>query len=210
MPDEKKQQLVDFCTRHSIFIIEDDVYGDLSFDHYFRPKPLKAFDTNDQVIYCSSISKTVSAGLRVGWAINAKLFADLEYSKYVSNLSTASTPEYLQTGHHDKLLHNVRHRYIVQMRQIIQKIYDLFPDDIRITQPSGGFILWLELPQHVDTLKLLEKGIHQGVSFTPGILFSPKSKYSNCLRLNCAKQWDDSWDDALKKLAKITREVIDQ
>lgn len=215
MSDEKKEDIVKFCTKKDIYIIEDDVYGDLSFDHYYRPKPLKAFDTEDKVIYCSSISKTVSPGLRVGWVINAKLFSEIEYSKYVSNLSTASTPqfvvaEYLKSGNHDKFLHNVRARYSVQMRQIIQRIHELFPEGTRVTQPLGGFILWLEFPSHVDTVSLLETAIHQGVSFTPGILFSPKSKYTNCLRLNCAKQWDSSWDEALKTLAKITKQAIDQ
>jgi len=199
MSDGKKQRLVKFCSQNDIYIIEDDIYGDLSFDQYYRPKPLKAFDTDDTVIYCSSISKTLSAGLRVGWAINSKLFQDIQYAKYVSSLSTATTPqyvvaEYLKSGHYDKLIHSVRGRYNIQMHQVLQKIQDAFPDDIRVTQPSGGFIIWLELPKHVDTVRLLEESLKQGVSFTPGVLFSPKDRYNNCLRLNSAKDWDETWE----------------
>jgi len=117
--------------------------------------------------------------------------------------------EYLKSGHYDKLIHSVRGQYNVQMHQVLQKIQEAFPEDIRVTQPSGGFIIWLELPKHVDTVKLLEESLKQGVSFTPGVLFSPKDRYNNCLRLNSAKNWNETWDDALKKLGQLAQKAID-
>ena len=209
MSDDKKQRLVDLCARHDIFIVEDDVYGDLGADIYHRPKPLKAFDTTENVIYCSSFSKTISPGLRVGWVISERFHDEIEYNKYVANLSTASTPqhvlgEYLQTGKYDSTLQTTRLKYANQLAHIVDRIQQWFPKETRVTQPTGGFILWLELPRHVDTLELLEHSLKAGVSFTPGVLFSASGKFKNCLRLNCARQWDDSMEEALKRLGKLS------
>jgi len=209
MPDEKKERLVELCAKHDIIIVEDDVYGDLGSDIYHRPKPLKAFDTTENVIYCSSFSKTVSPGLRVGWVVSERFHDEIEYNKYVANLSTANTPqhiigEYLKTGKYDSTLQTTRLKYANQLAHIIDRIQQWFPKETRVTQPTGGFILWLELPRHVDTLELLEHSLKAGVSFTPGVLFSASGKFKNCLRLNCARQWDDCLEEALKRLGKLS------
>lgn len=213
MPRPKKKRLVELCAKHDIYVIEDDVYGDISFDPYYRPKPLKCFDKNHNVIYCNSFTKTVSPGLRVGWVVHEKLHTELEYNKYVLNLSSGTTAqhviaEYLKTGKHDRFLQSVRHRYANQMAHIIERIRELFPVDTRVTQPRGGFILWLELPKHVDTLELLEYALRAGVSFMPGVLFSASGKYKNCIRLNCARDWRGCQDLALQRLADLCHQAV--
>lgn len=215
MPDEKKQRVLSLCTKHDIIIIEDDVYGDLGADIYFRPKPLKAFDRTGQVIYCSSFSKTLSPGMRVGWVISERFQNEIEYSKYVANLATASTPqhvigEYLKLGKYDKTLQTTRLEYANQLSHIVGRIQQWFPDETRVTQPRGGFILWLALPRHVDTVELLEHALRAGVSFTPGVLFSASSKFKHCLRLNCARKWDDCLEEALKRLGQLATLAVQE
>ena len=215
MPDEKKQRLVELCAKHDIMIVEDDVYGDLGADIYHRPKPLKAFDTTENVIYCSSFSKTISPGMRVGWVVSERFHDEIEYNKYVANLATSSTPqhvmsEYLKTGKYDITLQTTRLKYANQLAHIVGRIQQWFPKETRVTQPTGGFILWLELPRHVDTLELLEHSLKVGVSFTPGVLFSPSGKFKNCLRLNCARQWDDSMEEALQCLGKLSNLAVQE
>ncbi|MGH1540486.1 MAG: PLP-dependent aminotransferase family protein [Arenicella sp.] len=214
MPTAKKKRLVQLCSKNSIRIVEDDVYGDISFDPFYRPKPLKSFDNDHSVIYCNSFSKTISPGLRVGWVINEQLQMDIEYNKYVMGVSSVTTTqhvvyEYLKTGKQDKFLQNVRHKYSVQLSDIIERVHELFPANVGITQPRGGFILWIELPKHVDTLELLEYALHEGVSFKPGVLFSASQKHRNCLRLNCARELNEQMDLALKKLAMLCHQAVD-
>lgn len=209
MPDEKKQRLVELCAKHDVVIVEDDVYGDLSADIYHRPKPLKAFDTTGNVIFCSSFSKTISPGMRVGWVVSERFHDAIEYNKYVANLATASTPqhiiaEYLKSGKYESSLQKARLKYASQLSRFVDRIQQWFPKETRVTQPSGGFVLWLELPRHVHTLELLEHALKAGVSFTPGELFSASGKFKNCLRLNCARQWDDSIEEALKRLGELS------
>ena len=213
MSTEKKQKLISLCERLNILIVEDDVYGDLSHDPYYRPRPLKSFDTSDTVIYCSSFSKTISPGLRVGWAINKKHHKTLEYNKYVSGLSTVSSSqytiaEYLKYANHQRHLQSVRRRYALLVQQMSEKIHDIFPEGTRISQPRGGFVLWVELPNNIETLTLLENTLARGVAFSPGVLFSASDKYLNCLRINCSMQVTEDVDNALKVIADEAHKLL--
>ena len=210
---EKKQTLIKLCERLNITIVEDDVYGDLSHDPYYRPRPLKSFDQNDTVIYCNSFSKTISPGLRVGWVINKKHHKTLEYNKYISGLSTVTTSqytiaEYLKTGKHQRYLQSVRRRYAIQVQQMMEKLHHMLPEGTLITQPRGGFVLWLALPEGIESLKLLENALTRGVAFSPGILFSASDKYLNCLRINCSMQVTDQVDNALKVIAEEAHKLL--
>ena len=207
MPSDKKQTLLSMCERLNIHIIEDDVYGDLSHDPYFRPRPLKSYDKNNIVTYCSSFSKTISPGLRIGWVINKAHNKTLQYNKYVSGLSTVTTSqyavaEYLRLGKHERYLQSVRRRYAVQTNTMVEKLHTLMPEGTRFSQATGGFLVWMSLPSEIDTLKLLEKTVAKGVCFNPGILFSASKQYNNCLRINCSMEFDDKVDNALKVITK--------
>ncbi len=207
IPTPKKQTLLSLCERLGIHIIEDDVYGDLSHDPYYRPRPLKSFDENNIVTYCSSFSKTISPGLRLGWVVDKKHSKTLQYNKYVSGLSTVTTSqytvaEYLSLGKHERYLQSVRRRYAVQTNTMVEKLHKLMPEGTRFSQATGGFLVWMSLPGGMDTLKLLDKTVVRGVSFTPGVLFSASNKYNDCLRINCSMEFDDRVENALKVLTE--------
>jgi DNA-binding transcriptional MocR family regulator len=82
------------------------------------------------------------------------------------------------------------------------------PEGTRITNPKGGFMLWMALPEQIDTLELLDKTVSRGVSFNPGVLFSASNKHSNCLRLNCALKWNDKVKDSLKIIAEEAHKLL--
>ncbi len=213
MPTEKKHTLLEICHRLSIKIVEDDVYGDLSHDPYYRPRPLKSFDQHDIVIYCNSFSKTISPGLRLGWVVNKSMHKELEYNKYVCGLSTVTTSqytvaEYLKMGKHERYLQSARRRYGAQTNLILEKLHELMPDGTRITQPKGGFILWLALPGHIDTLKLLENTVARGVSFNPGVLFSAANQHRNCLRINCSMEFNSKVENAMVVISEEVNKMM--
>lgn len=78
-----------------------------------------------------------------------------------------------------------------------------FPEGTRVTQPRGGFVIWVELPKAVDALSLCQQVLEQGISIAPGPIFSASGKYRNCIRLNCAQPWNDMLDSAVMTLGRM-------
>ncbi len=213
MPEENKRRFYDLLSSHDIPIIEDDIYGDLGFDNK-RPIALKSFDSlaNENVIYCSSFSKTVSPGLRVGWIYSHKYQNQIEYLKYVSNMSTSTIAQlalarYLKHGHHNKYLRNIRMKYAHQVRLMAEEVYNCFPKGTKISQPAGGFVIWIELPEHIDAMDVYKEALKKKISIAPGQIFSARKKYSNFIRLNCAKKWGRDIEDAIYILGRIIKNI---
>lgn len=205
MPDERKRDLVALLSRHGIPLIEDDVYGDLGFGTH-RPSNCKALDAD--VIYCSSFSKTLAPGLRVGWIAPGRHLEKVEYLKFITNLGSTTSAqlavaEVLQSGRYERHLRQVRRQFAQAVDRMIEAIGRHFPADTRVTQPQGGFVVWVELAEDVDTLRLADRALAEGVSIAPGPIFSPTQKYRNFLRLSCACPWDGRVERALSVLARL-------
>lgn len=192
MTDTAKQHLVELCNRHDVTLVEDDVYGDLAFDGT-RPKAIKAFDTEGRVAYCGSFSKTVSPGLRVGWAIPGRHQNAMEHLKLVVNQATATAPQvavaaFVETGGFDRHLRKVRRAYRTQMDQLIAAVDRDLPTDTRHTTPTGGHVLWIQVPG-LDALTLYDQAVTHGIHIAPGPLFSASGGYRDHLRLNAGFHW---------------------
>jgi len=206
MPDRKKRELVELLSAYEIPLIEDDIYGDLSFSPE-RPKVAKAFDKKGLVLLCSSFSKTLAPGYRVGWVAPGRFKSEVERLKLVSNIGTVLLPqlaiaEFLANGGYDHHLRRIRRIYARQVALMAQAVSKFFPEGTRVTRPSGGFILWVELPEHVDSLELYELAVKSGITFAPGPIFSAEQKYRNFIRLNAAR-WSEKVEDALARLGQL-------
>ncbi len=207
MPDENKQALMALLTQSGIPLIEDDIYGDLGFEGK-RPRAVSAFDQDDRVLYCSSFSKSLSPGLRIGWVVPGKYREKIEYRKYVTTLATPTLPQYaiadfLKQGGYNRYLRQVRRDYQRQVSIMIRAIGKYFPEGTRVTQPQGGFVIWVELPRKVDSLKLCQQALVQRISIAPGQIFSATQKYRNFIRLNCAQPWNDTLEHAMITLGRM-------
>lgn len=212
MSDAKKQQIVELLAQHEVPLIEDDIYGDLYFEGT-RPKAMKAFDRQGLVLYCSSCSKTLSPGFRVGWAVAGRYQAQVEQLKWVINQTTAIAPQltiaaFLSNGGYDRHLRQLRRAYQSQMARIIQAIHDYFPTEARVTRPNGGHVVWIELPEQFNALTLYETALQHHISIAPGQIFSPSGSYANCLRLNCGLPWSDTIDRAMQTLGELIVEQL--
>ena len=204
----RKRGLLELLGRHGVPFIEDDIYGDLGFSAQ-RPPPCLALaeGTGAEVIYCSSFSKTLSPGLRVGWILPGRHQSRVEYLKYVLNLATPTVPqlamaELLRGGGVERHLRAVRGDYARAIARMIEAVTRHFPPGTRITQPAGGFVIWVELAPHVDSLELARRARSEGISIAPGPIFSATQKYRNFVRISCACPWDRRVEAALAWLSR--------
>ncbi len=211
MPDERKRELVELLARHEIPLIEDDIYGDLTFGNE-RPTAAKSFDRSDLVIYCSSFSKTIAPGYRVGWAIAGRFQAEMERIKMIMNVAPASPPqialaEFLATGGYDHHLRSIRRAHARNISQMAEAVARYFPAGTRMTHPDGGFILWVEMLEGTNAITLYHRALEKGISIVPGPLFSLSNKYGHHIRLSAA-QWDEKIEQGIKTLGMLAHKLL--
>jgi len=207
MPEERKRELVNLLAERDIPLIEDDVYGSVYFGDK-APRPAKSYDLNNIVLSCSSFSKTLAPGHRVGWVIAGryhKKFLQFKqaWSSATSSINQLALAEFLSSGQYDR--HLVRLR--VAMREQVERgrfmIAKNFPEGTRISHPHGGNVLWVEMPESCDCIDIFNRALEQNIAITPGILFSATRRFKNHMRINCGSPWNPETEGALKILGKI-------
>ncbi|PSR15948.1 GntR family transcriptional regulator, partial [filamentous cyanobacterium CCP3] len=210
MDDRQKKRLVELLNQYDTPLIEDDVYGDICFEGA-RPRAIKAFDTENRVLYCSSVSKTLSPGLRVGWCAGGCYHSEIARMKSIINQNTAMAPQltvaaFLANGGYDRHLRHLRRTYQEQMLRMQQAIRDYFPAETCVTRPTGGHVLWLEMPEGFDSMRLYKEALELGIAIAPGVMFSASGQcYSNCFRLNTAVPWSEKVEQAMQTLGKLAK-----
>lgn len=207
MPDEKKRALVALLASHEVPLIEDDVYGELYFGKK-RPLPAKAFDDAGLVLHCSSFSKSLAPGYRLGWAIPGKFRQGVSRLKLMRTLAVAAPiqegiADYLAKGGYDRHLRQLRHALSQQQIALATAVLRHFPFGTRATRPEGGYFMWVELPSKVDTLVLQRDACVLGISITPGPMFSARALFKNCVRLNYGHPWSPAFDKAIATLGHL-------
>ena len=209
MPDEKKREMVRLLDRAGIPLIEDDVYGELY--HRERPSTLKSHDRSGNVIHCSSMSKTVAPGLRIGWIAPGRHYDRVCYLKNLLNISTSSVNQivaarFLQEGGYDRHMRKVRSSIAASAAAMRRDILDIFPDGTEITDPQGGSLLWVTLPEGYDTSVLYREAMKEKILIAPGEMFSMRPQFCRSFRINAG-----SYDAAAKKtIAQLKKFILMQ
>lgn len=212
MPEARKQRLLTLAQRHDVAIIEDDVYGDIAYQ-YPRPRTIKSFDDDGRVLLCSSFSKTLAPGLRIGWIAPGRYLERVLHMKYIGTGSTATQPQlaiadFIRHGHYLQHLRRMRTRYQQNRDRMTGWIMKYFPPGTRVSQPRGGFMLWIELDDEFDTLRLNRYLEQQGVQIAVGSIFSASGKYRNCLRINYAPKLTPEIEQAVSRVGKTIQRLL--
>lgn len=205
--DEAKRDIVATLTAREIPIIEDDVYGDLHHGTR-RPPSMRAFDDAGLVISCSSVSKTIALGYRIGWAVSPLFHTDITRAKFYTSISCPTLQQhvlarYYASGGYDRYLRRVRASLASNAQACIEAISRYFPEGTRVARPAGGLVVWVELPRSVDGAELFRTALASRIGVAPGIVFSANAEYRNYVRLSCALPWSATIDRALEKLGKL-------
>lgn len=210
MPDERKQRLVEMLAKKEIPLIEDDIYGELYFGRT-RPKTCKTFDRKGLVLHCSSVSKSLAPGYRIGWAIPGRYTDRVIQLKRMHTVSTNTAAqeaiaEFLRNGRFELHLRNLRRTLHTQCLRYVQAVSEYFPEDTKITRPEGGLVLWVELPKKINTWKLHKRALKNNIAIAPGAIFSPQGRFENCFRLSFGEPWNEKTEEGLKVLGRLIRD----
>jgi DNA-binding transcriptional MocR family regulator len=211
MPAERKRQLVALLARYQVPLIEDDLFGDLEFASS-RPPAARAFDEQGLVLYCSSVSKSLGTGLRVGWTIPGRFFSQVRHLSTFRNANGASleqmaVADFMASGNYERHLRGLRRNFLRQLQLVSDCVHESFPPGTRLSRPQGGFVLWVELPGVADAWQLYHQALHHGIAIMPGSVFSPTGKYRNCFRLSAALPWREETATALATLGRLAHDL---
>jgi DNA-binding transcriptional MocR family regulator len=213
MPEPRRLGLMQLACRFDVPIIEDDIYGDLVYG-WPRPHALKALDEDGRVLLCSSFSKTLAPGLRVGWIAPGRYFDKVLRMKYTSSGPTAPLPqiavaEFLRKGHYPVHLRRMKRQYQRQRDVMTEWVRRYFPEGTRISHPQGGFTLWIELPEHFNSHALDTVLQKNGIIIAHGDIFSAAGKYRNCLRLSHASVFSPRTEWAVRTIGDAIGALLD-
>ncbi|KPC52720.1 aminotransferase-like domain-containing protein [Amantichitinum ursilacus] len=207
MPDAHKERLVRWCTREQIAVIEDDTYAELASQD--APlSGLKRWDEAGYVIHCASLTKSLAPGLRLGWMAPGRWRSRVGMLKYAQSRSCDLLPQltlasFLGSRTHEQHVRQVRLQLAVQRERVTQAVLRSFPPGTQVSQPSGGAMLWVQLPTPRSVLPLFEQALQRGISFAPGQMFSSSAHFANCLRLSAGMAFTPAVDDALHRLGQM-------
>ncbi|PJZ41931.1 hypothetical protein CH370_06615 [Leptospira kmetyi] len=206
LSNENKKILVDLCAGKNIPIIEDDIYGDLYFTAS-RPLSLKSFDKKENVYKISSYSKIISPDLRIGWIVPGKKSHELQKEIKLSRLALPSIPqialsEYLKTSY-ERNLKPLRRNLSSNLAKIRESVLKHFPESTYISNPQGGLVFWIELPDKIDSLLLQNEAWKHNVSIAPGPIFSGTGNFRNFLRLSGGVRLTSKVEEKIKTLGKL-------
>jgi DNA-binding transcriptional MocR family regulator len=211
MPDSNKSALVAMLADRQIPLIEDDLYGNLIHQGE-RPCVAKAFDRNGMVILCSSFSKELAPGYRIGWIAAGRWHDTVLRLKTGLNVSTATISqralaEFLAAGRYDHHLRTLRKTYGRLVQETIAAVGRHFPAGTVCTRPRGGQVTWVRLPDSITAQEAYQAALEVGISVAPGPLFSPSGGYNHHIRLNCA-YWSPEADPVFAKLGSRLHRLV--
>ncbi|MBU0462818.1 MAG: PLP-dependent aminotransferase family protein, partial [Proteobacteria bacterium] len=128
------------------------------------------------------------------------------------SLATATLPqmavtEYLQSGGYELHMRKVRRAYAYNVSRMYEAVIRHFPEGTRVSRPDGGFVLWIQMPETVDSLILYKQALQAGITLSPGYLFSATKRYKNYIRLN-ASRWSDDINRGVIRLGEIVEKMV--
>ena len=211
---EKRKAVYEIARKNNLIIIEDNPYGDLTFDGTKTPT-IKSMDVDGRVIYCGSFSKILAPGLRIGFVCaNQAIVQKIVVGKQISDVHTAMLPqllayEYMTRFDLDAAIVKMRANYAHKCRTMLDAIARDFPADVTCTRPNGGLFIWCDLRHGMDTQALAATCAANKVVYVPGSTFMvDMDKPSSALRLNYSTMSDERIGEGIRRLGAIFSEVV--
>ena len=211
LPEERRKAVAELANQYGMIVAEDDPYRDLRY----KGKPcrsIKYFDKNGWVMFLGSFSKIISPGLRVGYiAGDAGIIRKCTIGKqstdvHTANLNQAIVDQFLRRNLLPAHISNICEGYKEKMEKMLCCL-ESFPDSVRYTRPEGGLFIWAELPERLDSVKLLSSAVERKVAYVPGTYFCVDGGHMNTLRLNFSNSSVSQIETGMNTLNELVRNI---
>lgn len=208
----RRQELVEVCARMGLPLIEDNPYGDLSYQGKTLPRMLNMHPGG--VIYMGSFSKVLTPGIRLGYVVAPEpLIRKLEQARQAADLHTAQITQMvvydvIKDGFLESHVPGIRKLYADQCQVMLDALAEHFPEGARWTRPQGGMFIWVRLPEQIDTMQLLDAAVARGVAFVPGAPFYANAPAKNTMRLSFVTVSPEKIREGVATLGKLIRERL--
>ena len=216
MSMEKRKRLYEIAKKNGVLILEDNPYGELTFDGVKMPT-IKSMDTDGIVMYSGSFSKILAPGLRLGFLCAPKaIIQKVVIAKQVSDVHTPMLPQLLATEYMkrydlDALIAEMRKTYAHKCATMLGAMDEFFPADITYTRPGGGLFIWCDLGHDLDTLALSKEAIAEKVVYVPGNTFMVDMDHKcTALRLNYSTMSDEKIIEGIRRLGKVFNKALNK
>jgi 2-aminoadipate transaminase len=213
--EERRKQFIKLINKYNLPVIEDHPYGALRYEGESIP-PLKAFDTEENVLFLGTFSKILCPGLRVAWICASKNILGKYYMiKGSADLQTSSfdqaiVNEYLETHDLDMHIDKIKAVYRKRRDRMIGIMNNSFPKKVNYTRPAGGFFTWVELPEKIKSDDLMEMALKQNVAIIPGTSFYASNCKENTVRMSYSAMPEEKISEGMKILIKVLEETLRQ
>jgi DNA-binding transcriptional MocR family regulator len=207
MPLAERRRLARMAAEHDVPVIEDIIYNDLC-EQDDRRRAVKSFDTSGHVMICGSFTKTLAPGIRIGWVEGGRWHDQIVRQCMASGAAQTGVLELaladlLTQPGNESNYRQLRAAVAARCDDARELIAQSFPRGTRVTDPPGGYILWLELPGGLDAEALFRACLTERIVLAPGRLFSATERYRHCLRLGVGGRWDEAQREALRRVGRI-------
>jgi len=213
MPPERKKHLIEIANKYDILVLEDDPYSYFVFDDTVDIRPVKTWDTEDRVIYMSTISKILAPGLRIGWIAAPKMLTrKLELVKQYMDLHTPTLNQYIvaeaiRSGFILEHANKIAPIYKEKRDAMLRAIKEYFPENVWYTEPVGGFFVFVYVNKPgFDTKKLMQVALDKyKVAYVPGKSFHTDGSGANSMRLSFSYPPPDVIEEGIRRLAEMIK-----
>lgn len=213
LSNQQKQKIAELAQKYQCFVLEDDIYAECSFQKE-RPLPIRYWDQQGYVIWCGSVSKSLSSAYRVGWFCLGQQLQHLRPALLANNVGV-NTPlqlglaDFIYSRAYREHLERLRPALMQQVEQYRACILEQFQGiPIALSQSSGGYALWMQLPNTITGLELYYRAQQYGINIVPGEVFGEDQRYQHFLRLNTGHALTDEIRQAIQQLADWVRESL--
>ncbi|HSK91887.1 MAG TPA: PLP-dependent aminotransferase family protein [Euzebyales bacterium] len=210
MSQARREALIERAERYDLLLVEDNPYGLLDF----KGEQLTCLrEMNpDRVIYLGTLSKIFSPGVRIGWvAAPAPIRRKLTLLKETADLSQSNLTQYvaerwLATQPWLDQVKRYRELYRERCDAMLGELAVEFPDDCTWSIPTGGFFVWLRLPEGMDSKDLLPSALRARVAYVPGRAFYADGSGGRELRLSFCFPTSERIREGVRRLAGVVRD----
>ena len=212
IPLERRKKILELAAKYNVPVIEDDPYSELAFEADIPPA-MKALAPS-HVVMLGTFSKILAPGLRIAWiAAPKEMHEKLVMLKQGADLHTSTFSQYViyefsKDGRLDEHIAKIKEVYKRRRNVMVEAMEHYFPPEVKFTKPEGGLFLWVELPEHIDTMELLPKAVEKNVAYIPGSPFFPDGSGHNTMRLNYSKPTEAEIEEGIKRLAEVFKEAL--